>query len=422
MNQELRIVRFAGALLGGLWSVLVGLSVAFTAASLAIYIIIRGSFPTGNYSVLVVMLGGASLCLYYTSIYGIVSLPQKLTEATCLRLAPGGRTNVLAVRDRLLLLACICLVVGTILHSLVVLISRSYDQPVVYLHDVSSADLQRVLTVVAQTSFYMWILARWVKAPFHMTTLPILAGSNPQANMFLWWWPFTTFIVVALGVVVWRRFATREKVLSDGAVSRPIHSLDASATSCTAQFSAQRWQRFIALMRRHREKKYVALFDLLPGPGPGVRVMTSIGLTLFLVFAHNWATNGGFGYILLMFIGAFAMHFRALPLLPTLLLPVGLSRDRIALASVRAWFTRDLTIWVPAAGFAATWAYLSSAFGVWMPFASRQKLPWAEADPLIVHPSLGVISLALVALGIALSVRFFFSATPQVAKGQTVFS
>lgn len=424
MNRETQILKFAAALFGGKWALVFGLGLSGILLLFAAAVLLVPTEVLGKPYPLVGMAGMLSAVGLYCCIYGIVDLPQVLERNQALRLAPYGKQHVFALRQRLIWLAILMLFALFVLQPYTLLLDRSFDRPYVSFGEITARDVLVPLVVLVQGAFYVWVLAKWVKAPFNTMFIPIYAAANGPIAFRMWWWPFFAFAVVLVGVSLWRRLVSRNEMHSSDHKDSANLASNVGVENIIQRHAQKRWESYITSLRSDGYSRPSAsqFFEHVRGAIPATDVALVLGLVLLLSAVRNWAESGFFVYVWIAFASVLALHARAIPLLPSMLLPIGLSRKNVAQIILWVWFRRDVFVLLTAGTLASAWVAIASRFDVWMPFANNRRFPWVEPDPLVVHPSIGVMSFVAVNLGLLLCTRLVFSATPMVASNPLRFA
>ncbi len=423
MKREVQLLMFAASLGGGKWAVSVGLVAVAIVLWVALSVTLVPYEWIGKPDLSVSFGAMFSAVLFYCCLYGALQLPRTLVSKHTLRFAPLARDYVMSLRRRLIWIGVALLVAMFILQPYHLALDKNYTESYFPLSRVTAEDFVLPGLMLTQISLYVWILARWVRAPFNLLFFPIYSGSNVASVKNLWWWPFTTFVIIVIGVLAWRAHAKNQSAPSVNSVDL-LQMLDGEERpNKITRLYKIRWQTTLSTLRSRSFSS--ARGGLLISNLPWATAF-NLGLVLLLacalVWMRAWAQSGFFVFLWATFASVLAMHARAIPLLPSMLLPIGLNRRSVAGTMLWVWFRRDLVFWLTSGVLASLWVALSTRFGVWMPFANAGRFPWAEPDPVVVHPSVGVMSFVAVGLGLALCTRLFLSATPQAASNQARFA
>lgn len=424
MNREIQILKFASVLFGGKAVVFSALTSGVLGILFAACVLLLPPEVLGNRFVEAQPAALMVTALFYYCLYGVFALPLKLADSQCLRFSPLGRTKVSSVHFRLIVLAAALLFASLVLQPYALLLNRSFGRTEVPWAEVTTNDFMVTARMLLQTTFFVWVLARWIQAPISAAFAPIYFGSTVLATAHYWWWPLAAFLVVAVGVSALKYHQRRSKSQPDKANKEWRRDLDIEHENFVTRRMARRWNALLLALRSHASasSRKVMLLRGLPSPVSGTNLGLVFGFAVALLIVRNWSESGFFVFLWVTFAGVVAMHARAIPLLPSMLLPIGLNRTSVAGTMFWVWFRRDLVFWLTSGLLASLWVALSTRFGVWMPFANAGRFPWAEPDPVVVHPSVGVMSFVAVGLGLALCTRLFIAATPQAASNQARFA
>jgi hypothetical protein len=356
---------------------------------------------------------------------GLAYLPNFFDRRSKLALAPNASQLESALRRRLLAFCVALIPVAIVLGGARVFAEETPDRVPFFLSQIPPKDMFFVAWGLLQGTVYAYVLVRVIRIPSNLFFFAMYFSVVASNSRYAAWWGLVGFLVVAVCYTLWKKLNrdlgdSERNTRRDHAVQSPTLE---TKTSWVTRRADAKWRAGLVALDQLRGTRVSSVLRLIAVTAPQPHYPFVVGaIVVMLLSVRAVLSGGGVAYVGVLFASTYALFVAPSPLLPTLMLPVGLDRGRIANALLVNLLIRDLRYLLPAITIAFAWALLNNSYGIWMPFSRTSRLPWVAEDWLLTFPGTSAIVFGLIVLGIASAARLVVSATPAIMNTERRWS